>query len=116
MEQICHYCCRIPRTIGPATRRNLRAELKERESTIAAAQSKTIPEGAKEYYVGGLRYLVRAENFQPLEEDEDTYFRRLQDEHNTNNRTVHDEDYEDIEWFPYEWMLKVGTEYYFRYV
>jgi len=55
-------------------------------------------------------------------EDEFEYFNRIYGEfkqrderHRRLSDEEHEINYEDVEYWPYEWMLKVGTEYYFRY-
>jgi hypothetical protein len=63
------------------------------------------------------KVVVRAENFEPKgQKDEDAYFEEI---HNAFQRrqlqTSYKENYADVFWWPYEWLLKVGTEYYFRY-
>ena len=80
-----------------------------------------IPEGAKVAEVGEKRYLLRKENFLEDDEDPDEYFERVYSEHKDRERRyllddiIHDEDYADVRYWPYEWMLKVGPDYYFRY-
>jgi len=107
LEQICHYCCSEPKTIGPA-RRNLRAGSDTKDS---------IPEGSRVMYSEGRKHVLGPENFDEEEEDEQEYFDRIYADHKRRNLVegVHEENYDDIEWYPYEWMLKVGTEYYYRY-
>jgi hypothetical protein len=67
--------------------------------------------------VGGKTVIVREENFEPKgADDEDAYFNEMYGKF--QQRELQDsakENYEDVLWWPYEWLLKVGTEYYFRY-
>jgi len=78
-----------------------------------------IPEGAKVTYAYGRKMLLRKENFDDDHEDEQEYFDRLYTDFQHRSMQVtttgHEIDYEDILYWPYEWLLKVGTEYYFRY-
>jgi len=97
IEQICHYCCSTPQTVGPP-RRILRSEPDE----------EAIPEGAKVFDVHGHRFLLREENFEESDEDEQEYFDQIYSGFQRRSLVegVHEEDYEDIEWFAYEWLLK----------
>lgn len=75
-----------------------------------------IPEGAKVTHAYGRKLLLRKENFVDDEEDEQEYFDRIySDFKHRSMQEVHEVDYDDVMWWPYEWLLKVGTEYYFRY-
>jgi len=81
----------------------------------------TIPEGAKVTHAYGRKILLRKENFED-EEDEQEHFDRIysgfkqrEARHRKMQDSQHDVDYEDVEWWPYEWLVKVETEYYFRY-
>ncbi|KAL3909150.1 MAG: hypothetical protein SGILL_008201 [Bacillariaceae sp.] len=63
------------------------------------------------------KLIVREENFGGKgEKDEDAYFEEI---HSAFQRRELQEplkeNYADVYWWPYEWLLKVGTEYYFRY-
>jgi Eukaryotic-type carbonic anhydrase len=112
LAQICHYCCSSPQIIGPASNgRNLRSGASHEKK-----EESRVLEGAKEFNVYGKKFLLSKENFVPIEEDEQTYFDRQYSEHQRRNQqTVHDVDYEDLDWAPYEWLFRVETEYYFRY-
>jgi len=126
MEQICHYCCSQPKEIGPANR-FLRSADDENynesfqkgldESDEHLFESDVVPEGANVTYAYGRKLLLRAENFKEDEEDEQEYFDRVYSDykHRSMQTTVHEIDYADVLYWPYEWLLKVGTEYYFRY-
>jgi hypothetical protein len=80
-----------------------------------------VSENDKETYFEGKRYLVREENFERKEHDQEQvaaymdemiseYHRRMQQ--TVNPASIN---YEDVLFWPYEWLLKVGSEYYFRY-
>lgn len=116
-EQICHYCCTEPQDLGPSTtRRYLRSDEERAIDDSSLAGDMPVPVGAKVYNVHGRKYLVRQENFEPIEESEQEYFDKVYASHKRRSlATVHSENYEDIEWYPYEWLVKVGTEYYYRY-
>lgn len=88
--------------------------------TVAAVQRELsdgiedIPPGAKVTYVNGRKILLREENFIDSEEeaDEEAYFNRLYADHKHREMqdVTHETDYEDVPYWPYEWLLKVGTE------
>jgi len=61
--------------------------------------------------------VVRKENFiEKGLKDEHAYFKTIHHEFQRRElQTPIEEDYEDVFWWPYEWLLKVGTEYYYRY-
>lgn len=67
--------------------------------------------------VSGRPVIVRQENFEEKGlMDEDEYFDELMTSYRERAlQTAQAENYDDIPWWPYEWFLKVGTEYYFRY-
>lgn len=130
-----HYCCREPKSVGPARRLRgldnetviekqptqeleiVEEEEEEDEVEEDVVEEDYVPEGAKVYYSGGKKFIVRAENFEEDDEDEHEYFERIYSEFKQRNlqSVVHEENYDDIPWFPYEWLIKVGTEYYYRY-
>jgi Eukaryotic-type carbonic anhydrase len=114
LAQICHYCCSTPDIIGPSIGgRNLRSG-KSTDMKILEESRKL--EGAKEFNVLGKKFLLSKDNFLPIEEDEQTYFDKQYAEHKRRNlQGVHQLNYDDIEWAPYEWLFRVETEYYFRY-
>jgi Eukaryotic-type carbonic anhydrase len=114
LAQICHYCCSTPQIIGPAfSNRNLRSGV---SATTNDKVETRVLEGAKEFNVYGKKFLLGKENFEPIEEDEQTYFDRQYAEHQRRNQqAVHAENYEDLDWAPYDWLFRVETEYYFRY-
>lgn len=67
--------------------------------------------------VGGRKLIVRKENFEEKGMmDEEAYFEELMADFERRSLQESEvENYEDVRWWPYEWFLKVGTEYYFRY-
>ena len=69
----------------------------------------------------GRTFRLHKEDLDPTDEDPEEEFYRMKDDFERRRRRtketgfIHDEDYEDVIYWPYEWMLHVGTEYYFRY-
>jgi hypothetical protein len=63
------------------------------------------------------KLIVREENFGGKgEKDEDAYFEEIHSAFQHRQLQIPlQENYDDVFWWPYEWLLKVGTEYYFRY-
>lgn len=63
------------------------------------------------------KLIVREENFTPKDQkDEDAYFEEIHSAFQHRELQIPlAENYDDVYWWPYEWLLKVGTEYYFRY-
>jgi len=120
-----HYCCREPRALGPARRQLRSSEIESSPSSrnslnvteVVTAGKDKLPDGARVVYSGARKFLLRPENFEEHDEDEDEYFERIYSDHQRRNlqREIHEEDYANLEWFPYEWLIKVGTEYYYRY-
>ena len=92
--------------------RSLRASNKKNQKMTTTDKL----EGAKEFNVYGKKFLLSKENFDPILEDEQEYFDRRYAEHKRRNlQRAHLENYDDVEWDPYEWSFRVETEYYFRY-
>lgn len=85
----------------------------------ALSHEDDLREGDKVHYVTGQKYIVREENFRETTEDDNEYFDRIYTDfkrrHRDLSEVIHDENYDDVEFNTYEWMLKVETEYYFRY-
>lgn len=102
-------------------------EIPENETAVTASESGSIADeesnnirgGDDVYYISGQKYIVREENFRATAEDDDLHFDRIYTDFKRRHRHlsefIHEEDYEDVEFRTYEWMLKVETEYYFRY-
>jgi hypothetical protein len=66
----------------------------------------------------GRKVVLREENYEPhgTEEDQQKYFDKMFSAHQRRQEeTPIVENYDDVMWWPYEWLLKVGSEYYFRY-
>lgn len=123
IASICHYCCREPLTVGTARYLRSGGEEDEDEYMIDHQEelldhdADDLHEGDEVVYVSGKKYILRKENFEEDEENGTEYFQRIYSEFKQRNlnAAVHEEDYNDIPWFPYEWLVKVGTEYYYRY-
>jgi Eukaryotic-type carbonic anhydrase len=116
IEQVCYYCCSTPLVVGSA-RRNLRFDQSAVEDATEARDEDAYPDGTKVLYMQGKKYVFGPENFDDDGMDEEEYYEKLLTEHRLRNLQAgpHAENYEDIDWFPYEWLIKVGTEYYYRY-
>lgn len=115
LEQICYYCCSSPMDIGPGDSNDNNRKLSSSMEKKDVATPDTL-EGAKEFVVNGKKFLLGKENFEPILEDEQEYFDRRYKEHKRRNlQQAHSENYDDVEWDPYEWLFRVETEYYFRY-
>lgn len=119
VESICWYCCYPSMVYSVGSRR----ELSTSESTNIKQlpNNDTLPLRENDiitYDAKGRRVIVRAENFEEKGlMDEDAYFDELFSnyQHRALQTTTAVENYDDVHWWPYEWFLKVGTEYYFRY-
>jgi len=126
VESICWYCCHpsMPYSVG-SSRRELGSSLLEEEAVQASttkdlSTNETLPLREKDvmtYDINGRPVILRAENFEEKGlMDEEAYFEELYTEFERRRlQTSHTENYDDVPWWPYEWFLKVGTEYYFRY-
>lgn len=77
----------------------------------------------RQYILGGRLFTLTDADLTPNDEDEDEYFNRIYgeflDRETEHRRRLVDEsqfteNYENVDYWPYEPMLKVGTEYYFR--
>ena len=72
-------------------------------------------------FAEGRMFRLQKEDLEPAEEDPEEYFHQIYDDFKKRHRRmmqeniIHEEDYEDVHYWPYEWMLHVGTEYYYRY-
>lgn len=70
-------------------------------------------------FAEGRMFRLQKEDLEPAEEDPEEYFHQIYDDFKRRQRRtsqiIHDENYEDVHYWPYEWMLHVGTEYYYRY-
>lgn len=76
-------------------------------------------DGSVMMYAEGRAFRIEKADLEPAEEDPEEYFYRIYEEYQHRRRraqqVIHDENYEDVEYWPYEWLLHVDTEYYFRY-
>jgi hypothetical protein len=110
------YCCRDPQLFElPTRQRNLRLVSNstiENPITNTIAHDDAPPADSKVTYVQGKKIILRPENFVEEEEDDEVYFERIHSEFKSRNlqSVVHEEDYEDVRYWPYEWLLKVDTE------
>jgi hypothetical protein len=70
-------------------------------------------------YAEGRMFRLQKHDLEASDEDPEEAFHKMysdfKDRHRRMQEVVHDEDYENVEYWPYEWLLHVGTEYYFRY-
>lgn len=132
-ERICWSCCHPSKEFPEATSRKLLAEASaeaDAESTTTAKTEEELRlwhrENPRELSPKDVRFnhrtlerelIVREENFgRKGENDEDAYFEEIHGEFQRRElQTPVMENYEDVHWWPYEWLLKVGTEYYYRY-
>lgn len=107
MKEACYYCCREPQdyVVSGQRRKLLRGESEEE-----------VPVGSRLVEAMGRKFLLRKENYDFKIDDERAHFNAIYEEfHGRSLQTIHAIDYENIDWYAYEWMLKAGTEYYFRY-
>lgn len=129
------YCCFPSKEVNFDFRRVLteaaepQPERKERETTILKRskialkqyyKNFTHPVGEKDrvtHDVNGREIIVREENFEEKGMmDEEAYFQEMMAAYKRRSlQQTRAENYDDVDWWPYEWFLKVGTEYYFRY-
>eukprot|EP00934_Nitzschia_sp_Nitz4_P001807 Nitzschia sp. Nitz4//scaffold177_size45885//17105//21005//NITZ4_007204-RA/size45885-augustus-gene-0.5-mRNA-1//-1//CDS//3329539052//1807//frame0 len=114
-ESICWYCCYPSKEVDWDERRELLSlpSAKTKESSFR-------PIGENDrvtHNVQGKRVIVREENFEEKGLlDDDAYFRELLDGFRRRaQENATDTNYDSVAWWPYEWFLKAGTEYYFRY-
>jgi len=100
------------------TRKKLRVLGNAKAKSTEPAVEDNLNEGDKVVYVMGKKYILRKENFEeyPDDDDEEYFQKKYSESHQRKLDTViHQEDYADLPWFPYEWLIEVGTEYYHRY-
>lgn len=122
IDSICQYCCREPLTVGSA--RYLRSGGDEEDEHVVNHQARSLhldgddlQDGDEVVYISGKKYILRKDNYDDDEENTAKSFHHIHTERKKRNLNVvvHEEDYNDIPWFAYEWLVKVGTEYYHRY-
>jgi hypothetical protein len=105
MTEVCYYCCSEPQEYEASSRRGLRGQ-----------NDDMLPEGARVVEAMGRKFLLRKENYAVKVTDDKQHFKSIYEDYQRRSlQTVHAIDYDNIDWYAYEWMLKVGTEYYFRY-
>ncbi len=124
-ERICWYCCHPSKVHPVDISRKLTAEeaaetLSEEELRVWHRENprKLGPKDVTFHHTHLDRELiVREENFGPKGlKDEDAYFEEIHGAFQRRElQEPAKENYDDVHWWPYEWLLKVGTEYYFRY-
>lgn len=108
----------VPNQIGEE-----RSYLRSRAALKQYYKNQTHPVGEKDrvtHDVNGKRVIVRAGNFEEKGTmDEEAYFEEMMTAFKRRSlqeaMELPEENYDNVEWWPYEWFLKVGTEYYFRY-
>lgn len=75
-----------------------------------------IPEGANVLYLHGKKRILRKENFEQSNETDQVWFERMySDFQRRQAQKIFAQDYSDVPFWEYEFLVKVGTEYYFRY-
>ena len=122
-ERICWYCCH-PSKEHPIDSRRL---IQQDPSTMSEEELRMWhKENPRELGSNDVKFthshlerelIVREENFiQKGLKDEDAYFAEIHGAFQRRElQLTAKENYEDVHWWPYEFLLKVGTEYYFRY-
>ena len=137
IASICWYCCHPSKTVefDIPTRRELASEEKSSSPEEAKLSEMTedelreyhrrldrpISENDKVTYFEGKKYVIREENFERKEHDQEQVAADFDEMLRDYNRRKLLEvnplsvNYDDVYYWPYEWLVKVGTEYYFRY-
>mmetsp|Transcript_28487 Transcript_28487/g.77135 ORF Transcript_28487/g.77135 Transcript_28487/m.77135 type:complete len:1149 (+) Transcript_28487:390-3836(+) len=126
-ERICWSCCHPSKSFSSESSRLLlesagpKAAAKTEEELRLWHRENPRKLGAKDVTFNHTsmhrELIVREENFvEKGLKDEDAYFQELHNDFQRRQLQVPVmENYEDVHWWPYEWLLKVGTEYYYRY-
>jgi len=132
-ERICWSCCHPSKEFPLDTARRFLTETSADVAHASATMAKTEDElrlwhrenprdlGPKDVKFNHTtmhrELIVREENFvEKGLKDEDAYFEEIHSAFQRRElQTPMLENYEDVHWWPYEWLLKVGTEYYYRY-
>lgn len=134
VQRVCWYCCFPSKDYNPLARRELSASQVSHEAAFEM-EGRTVvtTEEMRQFHKNnprelgpddvifedstGRKMIVRSENFgEKGNKDEDAYFAEMHTEFQRRQlQTPMMENYDDVYWWPYEWLLKVGTEYYFRY-
>ena len=104
---------------GTSTSTARRMLSKDEARRLYKDESRQLSGRDMETYVEGQKFIVREENFEAKgQDDEDAYFEEIHSAYNRRRAQATlnaEENYENVFYWPYEWLLKVGTEYYFRY-
>jgi hypothetical protein len=91
---------------------------KDEARKLYANETRELSNQDRVAHVEGKKFIVREENFEPKGmDDEDAYFEEMHKAYLERGRQLQSdvENYDDVFWWEWEWLLKVGTEYYFRY-
>ena len=111
------YCCH-PSKVVPGGRRALDAKTEKSVKKLYNDTRDIGPNDRLTHDVSGRPVIVREENFEPKGMDNDEeYWNEIHSAYQRRTQTDHlaTENYDNVFWWPYEWFIKVGTEYYFRY-
>jgi hypothetical protein len=112
------YCC-YPSYDVDFGRRALASGAESEEVEDRGLEDMEVRENDRVSYDNlGRKVVLREENYEPhgTEEDQQKYFDKIFSAHQRRQEeTPIIENYDDVFWWPYEWLLKVGSEYYFRY-
>jgi len=128
-QRICWYCCHPSKDYPLDTARRVLSGTSADELVVAKTEAelrlwhRENPRelGPKDVVFNHTQLqrelIVREENFvEKGLKDEDAYFQEIHGAFQRRElQTPVMENYEDVHWWPYEWLLKVGTEYYYRY-
>lgn len=121
-ERICWSCCHPSKDFSSTSSRLLLESQPKTEEELRLWHKENPRElGARDVRFNHTsmhrELIVREENFgEKGLKDEDAYFQELHSEFQRRQlQSPVRENYEDVHWWPYEWLLKVGTEYYYRY-
>jgi hypothetical protein len=124
-ERICWYCCHPSKTYPTDVSKRLLSEIPEKAMTEDEMRlwhkehPRELSSKDKKFNHSHMQreVIVREENFSVKgQKDEDAYFQEIHSAFQRRElQTPIKENYDDVHWWPYEWLLKVGTEYYYRY-
>ena len=128
-QRICWYCCHPSKDYPLDTAKRVLSGTSTDDSVVAKTEAELRlwhRENPRELSSKDVVFnhtqlqrvlIVREENFvEKGLKDEDAYFQEIHGAFQRRElQTPVMENYEDVHWWPYEWLLKVGTEYYYRY-
>jgi len=122
-ESICWSCCHPSKAFPAEDTRRLLSETSAKTEDEMRAWHRENPRAlsSKDIRFNHTHMertlIVREENFgEKGLKDEDAYFEEIHGAFQRRElQTPVKENYDDVHWWPYEWLLKVGTEYYYRY-